>query len=300
MKYRKQIKECEQLASPYCVTKGEKFRLKDYDTNDTGGVKDQEHSQTIIENRAGLLTNLQEKLYAQDHWAVLLVIQAMDAAGKDGVIKHVMSGVNPQGCDVHSFKAPSTEDLNHDYLWRSHGHVPERGMIGIFNRSYYEEVLIVRVHRRILEAQKLPDSLNTKHIWKHRYEDINAFEQYLTNNGVVVRKFFLHVSKKEQKKRFLERLEDPKKNWKFSMADVKERGYWKDYQEAYEEMIQNTATKHAPWYVIPADNKWYTQLIVASAIISTLEELDLSFPDVDKKKKKELQIVRESLLHEKE
>jgi PPK2 family polyphosphate:nucleotide phosphotransferase len=223
----------------------------------------------------------------------------MDAAGKDGVVKHVMSGINPQGCDVHSFKTPSTEELNHDYLWRAHSRVPERGMIGIFNRSYYEEVLVVRVHPTVLRGQKLPDALITKHIWEQRYEDINAFEQYLTNNGVVVRKFFLHLSKKEQKKRFLERLDDSKKNWKFSMADVKERGYWKDYQEAYEEMIQNTATKYAPWYVIPADNKWYSQLIVASAIIATLEELDLCFPDVDKQKKKELESVRESLLHEK-
>jgi PPK2 family polyphosphate:nucleotide phosphotransferase len=299
MKYRKQIKECERLAAPYCVAKGEKFRLRDYATNDTGDVKNEKHAQKIIGDRAGLLTNLQEKLYAQDRWALLLVIQAMDAAGKDGVIKHVMSGVNPQGCDVHSFKTPSTEELNHDYLWRAHSRVPERGMIGIFNRSYYEEVLVVRVHPTLLEAERLPDSLITKHIWEQRYEDINAFEHYLTRNGVVIRKFFLHVSKKEQKKRFLERLEDSKKNWKFSMADVKERGYWKDYQEAYEELIQKTATKHAPWYVVPADNKWYTQLIVASAIISTLEELDLSFPDVDKNKKKELESVRESLLHEK-
>ncbi len=299
MKYKKQIKECARLAAPYCVTKGEHFRLKDYDTSDTGGVKDRQQSQKIIDNRAGLLTNLQEKLYAQDRWALLLIIQAMDAAGKDGVIKHVMSGVNPQGCDVHSFKTPSTEELNHDYLWRAHSRVPERGKIGIFNRSYYEEVLVVRVHPTILQDQKLPDTLITKNIWEQRYEDINAFEQYLTRNGVVVRKFFLHVSKKEQKKRFLERLDDSKKNWKFSMADIKERGYWKDYQEAYEEVIQNTATKHAPWYVIPADNKWYTQLIVASAIISTLEELDLCFPDVDKEKKKELESVRESLVQEK-
>jgi PPK2 family polyphosphate:nucleotide phosphotransferase len=299
MKYRKQIKEAAGLAEAYCVTKGEKFRLKDYEPSDTGDVKDQQHCQKIIDHRAGLITNLQEKLYAQDHWALLLVLQGMDAAGKDGVIKHVMSGVNPQGCDVHSFKTPSDEELSHDYLWRVHRCVPERGKIGIFNRSYYEEVLVVRVHPAVLRAQKLPDPLITKHIWEQRYEDINAFEHYLTNNGVVIRKFFLHISKKEQKKRFLERLEDSKKNWKFSMADVKERGYWKDYQEAYEEMIQNTATKHAPWYVVPADNKWYTQLIVASAIISTLEELDLSFPDVDKKKKKELEIVRESLLHEK-
>jgi PPK2 family polyphosphate:nucleotide phosphotransferase len=300
MKYRKQIKECEQLVAPYCITKGEKFRLKDYATNDTGEVKNEKHAQKIIDDRAGLLTNLQEKLYAQDRWALLLVIQAMDAAGKDGVIKHVMSGVNPQGCDVHSFKTPSTEELNHDYLWRAHSRVPERGMIGIFNRSYYEEVLVVRVHPTILETQKMPDPLITKHIWEQRYEDINAFEHYLTHNGMVIRKFFLHLSRKEQKKRFLGRLEDSKKNWKFSMADVKERGYWKDYQEAYEEMIQNTATKHAPWYVIPADNKWYTQLIVASAIISALEELDLSFPNLDKEKKKELESVRESLLHEKD
>jgi PPK2 family polyphosphate:nucleotide phosphotransferase len=299
MKYRKQIKECAQLAAPYCVTKGEEFRLKHFDTSDTGNVKDKQQSQKIIDNRAGLLTNLQEKLYAQDRWALLLIIQAMDAAGKDAVIKHVMSGVNPQGCDVHSFKTPSNEELNHDYLWRAHSRVPERGKIGIFNRSYYEEVLVVRVHPSILKAQKLPDTLITNHVWEQRYEDINAFEHYLTRNGVVVRKFFLHVSKKEQEKRFLARLEDSKKNWKFSMADVKERGYWKDYQEAYEELIQNTATKHAPWYVVPADNKWYTQLIVASAIITTLEELDLRFPDLDKEKKKELESVRYSLLHEK-
>jgi PPK2 family polyphosphate:nucleotide phosphotransferase len=299
MKNRKQIKEAARLSEPYRVTKGDKFRLKDYDTNETGEVKDQEHGQKIIDHRAGLLSNLQEKLYAQDHWALLLVLQGMDAAGKDGVIKHVMSGVNPEGCDVHSFKVPSTEELNHDYLWRAHRYVPERGKIGIFNRSHYEEVLVVRVHPTLLQAQKLPDFLITKHIWEQRYSDINAFEQYLTHNGVVIRKFFLHSSKKEQKKRFLERLDDSKKNWKFSMADVKERGYWKDYQEAYEEMIQATATKHAPWYVVPADNKWYTQLIVASAIITTLEELDLSFPDVDKEKKKELENVRDSLLHEK-
>jgi PPK2 family polyphosphate:nucleotide phosphotransferase len=300
MKFRKQIKESAELAEPYCIAKGEKFRMKDHDPEDTGGVKNEEQAQKIIDNRAGLLSNLQEKLYAQDRWAVLLVIQAMDAAGKDAVIKHVMSGVNPQGCDVYPFKTPSTEELHHDYLWRAHSRVPERGKIGIFNRSYYEEVLIVRVHPTLLQAQKLPDSLITKHIWEYRYEDINAFERYLTHNGVVIRKFFLHVSKKEQKKRFLERLEDSKKNWKFSMDDVKERGYWKDYQEAYEEMIQNTATKHAPWYVVPADNKWYTQLIVASAIITVLEELNLAFPDVDKEKKKELETVRESLLHERD
>ena len=299
MKFRKQIKLAARLAEAHRISKDEKFRLKDYGTSDTGDVKNKEQSQKIIDNRAGLLSNLQEKLYAQDRWALLLVLQGMDAAGKDGVIKHVMSGVNPQGCNVHAFKAPSSEELNHDYLWRAHRCVPERGMIGIFNRSYYEEVLVVRVHPTLLQAEKLPDPLITKHIREQRYEDINAFERYLTHNGVVIRKFFLHISKNEQKKRFLERLEDSKKNWKFSMADVKERGYWNDYQEAYEEMIQNTAAKHAPWYVVPADNKWYTQLIVASAIITTLEELDLSFPDVDKEKKKELERVRESLLHEK-
>ena len=296
MKYRKQIKECAKLSEPYCIAKGDDFRLKHYDPGDTGKVKNKQQSERIIESRAGLLNGLQEKLYAQDRWALLLILQAMDAAGKDGVIKHVMSGVNPQGCDVYPFKTPSSEELNHDYLWRTHSRVPERGKIGIFNRSYYEEVLVVRVHPRILGAQKLPEALATKHIWEDRYEDINAFERYLARNGVVIRKFFLHVSKKEQKKRFLERLEDSKKNWKFSMADVNERGYWKDYQDAYEEVIRNTATKHAPWYVIPADNKWYSQLIVASAIITALEELDLSFPDVDKEKKKELEGVRQSLL----
>src|SRR5262249_8868152 len=215
-------------------------------------------------------------------------------------IKHVMSGVNPQGCQVSSFKAPSTEELDHDYLWRTHKCVPERGRIGIFNRSYYEEVLVVRVHPSFLKAQRLPDQLTSKHIWEERYEDINAFERYLTGNGVIIRKFFLHVSKAEQKKRFLARLEDSKKNWKFSMADVQERGLWKDYQEAYEEMIQNTATKHAPWYVVPADNKWFTRAVVAAAIVDTLNGLDLSFPDVERSKKKELEAVRKSLLAQKD
>jgi PPK2 family polyphosphate:nucleotide phosphotransferase len=296
MKHGKLIKQAARLAEPFCVTKGEKFRLKDYDPSDTTGVKSKEHAQEILDGRAGVLSRLQEKLYAQDRWAVLIVLQALDAAGKDGVVKHVMSGVNPQGCEVVSFKSPSSEELDHDYLWRTHKCVPARGKIGIFNRSYYEEVLVVRVHPPILKAQKLPDTLITKHIWDERYEDINAFEEYLTRNGVVIRKFFLHVSKKEQKKRFLERLEDPKKNWKFSMADVTERGFWKDYQEAYEEMIQRTATKHAPWFVVPADNKWFTQLIVASAIIQALDELHLCFPEVDKVKKKELEAVRDSLV----
>jgi PPK2 family polyphosphate:nucleotide phosphotransferase len=300
MKHRKQVKEASRIVEKYCIAKGEKFRLEDYDPADTNGVKSKQHAEAILESRVGLLSDMQEKLYAQDRWALLLIFQAMDAAGKDGAIKHVMSGVNPQGCDVFSFKSPSSEELNHEYLWRTHKYVPERGKIGIFNRSYYEEVLVVRVHPAILQAERLPGELITKHIWEERCEDINAFERYLTRNGVVVRKFFLHVSKKEQKRRFLERLEDSKKNWKFSMADIKERAFWKDYQEAYAEMIQHTATKHAPWYVIPADNKWFTRLAVASAIIETLDGLNLSFPDADKTKKKELGAVRASLLAEKD
>ena len=300
MKHDKLVRQATHLAEPFCITKGEKFRLKDWDPADTTGVKNKQHAQSILDAREGLLNRLQEKLYAQDRWAVLVVLQGLDAAGKDGVIKHVMSGVNPQGCDVHAFKSPSTEELNHDYLWRTQNCIPERGKIGIFNRSYYEEVLIVRVHPTLLRAERLPDLLITKHIWDERYEHINSLEEYLTRNGVVIRKFFLHISKEEQKRRFLERLEDPKKNWKFSMADVNERAFWKDYQEAYEEMIQNTAAKHAPWFVVPADNKWFTRLIVASAIIEALDELHLSFPDVDKAKKKELEAVRHSLLAQKD
>ncbi|HKV64233.1 MAG TPA: polyphosphate kinase 2 family protein [Candidatus Acidoferrum sp.] len=300
MKTGKLLKEAARIVEPYCISKGKKFRLKDIDPEETNGVKSKERADQILARRVGLLSEMQEKLYAQDRWALLLIFQAMDAAGKDGAIKHVMSGVNPQGCDVHAFKAPSSEELNHDYLWRTHKCIPERGKIGIFNRSYYEEVLVVRVHPPLLRAQKLPDELITKHIWDQRYEDINAYERYLTRNGVIIRKFFLHVSRKEQKKRFLERLEDSKKNWKFSMADVQERTCWKDYQEAYEEMIQRTATKHAPWYAIPADNKWFTRVAVASAIIETLGELDLAFPDVGEAKKKELEAVRTSLLAQKD
>jgi PPK2 family polyphosphate:nucleotide phosphotransferase len=299
MKHDKLLKEGSRIIEPYCVTKGKNFRLKDFDAADTGGFKDKHAVQGMLEDGVACLSHLQEKLYAQDRWALLLIFQAMDAAGKDGVIKHVMSGVNPQGCDVYSFKSPSPEELNHDYLWRNHKAIPERGKIGIFNRSYYEEVLVVRVHPTFLRAQKLPDSLVTKRIWDERYEDINAFERYLTRNGVVIRKFFLHVSKQEQKKRFLERLEDSKKNWKFSMADAQERAFWRNYQEAYEETIQHTATKYAPWYVVPADNKWFTRLVVAAAALDALNGLDLAFPDVDKAKKKELQAVRASLLAQK-
>ena len=300
MKDRKLIEEASRLAEPFCVTKGSKFRLKDFDPAETKGVKSKKHAEKLLEQSSAMASQMQEKLYAQDRWALLLIFQGMDAAGKDGAIKHVMSGVNPQGCDVHPFKAPSHEELDHDFLWRCHKVLPERGKIGIFNRSYYEEVLIVRVHPTLLENERLPDKLVTKHIWSERYEDINAFERYLTGNGTMIRKFFFHISKKEQKKRFLERLEDSKKNWKFSMDDIKERGFWKDYMEAYEEMVQNTATKDAPWYVVPADNKWFTRLIVASAIVEALSGLDLAFPDVDKRKKKELDQIRQSLIAEKD
>ena len=299
MKNHKLAKTSGKLAEPYRITEGERFRLKDFDPSDTGKLHSKEAATEMLDDGVKLLSRMQEKLYAQDRWSLLIVMQAMDAAGKDGAIKHVMSGVNPQGCDVHSFKAPSPEELDHDYLWRAHKAVPERGKIGIFNRSYYEEVLVVRVHEHLLAAQRIPESLITKNIWEERFEDIRRFERYLARNGVVVVKFFLHLSQKEQKKRFLERLDDSKKNWKFSMADVKERGFWKDYQAAYDDMIRNTATRHAPWYVVPADNKWYTRLVVASAIIDTLDGLNLRFPDADAKMKNELQKVRAGLLAEK-
>lgn len=300
MKAKKFSKHAEQLVAPFRITQGKKFRLKDFDANDTDGVKDKEHAHGLLEQSVEMLSQLQEKLYAQDRWSVLVILQGMDAAGKDGVIKHVMSGVNPQGCDVWSFKAPSPEELDHDYLWKTHKLIPERGKIGIFNRSYYEETLVVRVHPAVLQAEKLPPSVVSKQIWQQRFEDINAFERYLGRNGVIVLKFFLHLSKKEQKKRFLERLDDSKKNWKFSMADVTERGFWKEYQDAYEEMIQNTATEDAPWHVVPADNKWFTRLVVAFAVVGALKRLKLSFPDEQKPKRKELEKVKESLLHEKD
>jgi PPK2 family polyphosphate:nucleotide phosphotransferase len=288
MKNKKLFKEAMRLAGHYCITNGKKFRLADFEPDATNGVKSKRHAERLLEQSSDIASEMQEKLYAQDRWALLLIFQGMDAAGKDSAIKHVMSGVNPQGCDVWTFKSPTDEELNHDYLWRCHKVIPERGKIGIFNRSYYEEMLVVRVHPGLLKAEKLPESLVTKHIWDQRFQEVNAFERYLTCNGVVIRKFFLHVSKEEQKKRFLARLEDPKKNWKFSMSDVKERAFWKDYQEAYEEVIQRTASKHAPWYVVPADNKWFSHPVIAAAIVEALYELDLKFPKVDKAKKKEL------------
>ncbi|MCE0523927.1 MAG: polyphosphate kinase 2 family protein [Methylacidiphilales bacterium] len=283
------------FAHEYCVTKGKKFRLKDVDPGDTGGVKSEEHAKELLAEGVKLMSEMQEKLYAQERWSLLLIFQAMDAAGKDGTIKHVMSGVNPQGCVVTSFKAPSPTDLTHDYFWRSNVALPERGRIGIFNRSYYEEVLAVRVHSELLRAERIPLQLVTKHVWDERFEDINAHERYLTRNGVVIRKFFLHVSKSEQKRRFLSRLDEPAKNWKFSEADLTERTYWHDYMEAYDEMIRRTATRHAPWYVVPADHKWFTHLVVAAAIVETLESLGLAFPEVTDEQRKMLAKARKIL-----
>jgi PPK2 family polyphosphate:nucleotide phosphotransferase len=291
------VKRAKAFAEPYCVSDGRKFRLKDIDPADTAGLSSEAKpkAKEALQEGVKLLAEYQDKLYAQDRWGLLLIFQAMDAAGKDGAIKHVMSGVNPQGCEVSSFKAPGPNELDHDYLWRTHLRVPERGRIGIFNRSYYEEVLVVRVHPQILDNQKLPTCLVTKRIWDERYCDIRGFEQYLTRNGIMVRKFFLHVSKDEQKKRFLERLDRPEKNWKFSSADAKERGFWKDYMAAYEDMIRNTATEEAPWYVVPADNKWFTRVVVAAAIIEALDSMALAYPKVDKAKLKELEEARRML-----
>ena len=290
MKSKEIAKQARKLAEPFCITKGKEFRLKDIDPNDTLWLKDEDKPKATEALAMGVdaLSRYQEMLYADDKRSLLLIFQAMDAAGKDGAIKHVLSGVNPQGCDVHSFKTPTSEDLDHDYLWRSMKVLPNRGRIGIFNRSYYEEVLVVRVHPAFLEKQKLPPELVTRHIWQERFEDIRNFEQYLTRNGTVVLKFFLHLSKKEQKRRFMERLEDPDKHWKFSSSDMAERAFWDQYMEAYEDMIQHTATPNAPWYVVPADNKWFTRVVVAAAIIQALSGLDLKFPKVDKPKLKEL------------
>jgi PPK2 family polyphosphate:nucleotide phosphotransferase len=288
-----------RFVKPFRVENGRRFRLKDYDPGDTRGIDSKEKAEKYLARGIDRLAELQEKLYAQDRWAVLLVFQAMDAAGKDGAIKHVMSGVNPQGCQVFSFKAPTSDDLDHDYLWRTARCLPERGRIGIFNRSYYEEVLVVRVHPEILTKQKLPTERVTKRIWRERHEDIAAHERYLARNGVAVVKFFLHLSKAEQKRRFLERLDRPEKNWKFSSADAKERRHWKDYMRAYEEMIQATAAPHAPWYVVPADKKWFSRLVVAGAIIDAMDKLGLAFPRVDEAQKKELAAARGELAGEK-
>ncbi len=299
MKTKQIIRRARKFAKPFRVSRGKDFRLKDVDPGDTLDFtkkEDKSRAKEALADGILALAELQDELYAQDKWGVLLIFQAMDAAGKDGAIKHVMSGVNPQGCQVSSFKSPSAEDLDHDYLWRCTKSLPNRGHIGIFNRSYYEEVLVVRVHPKFLEKQKLPPKLVDKEIWKQRFEDICNFEQYLARNGVIVRKFFLHVSKKEQKRRFLERIDDPLKNWKFSSNDANERDYWDNYMDAYEEMIQETATKDAPWYVVPADNKWFTRVVVAAAVIDALADLDLAYPEVGEDKLKELAAAKRKLL----
>jgi PPK2 family polyphosphate:nucleotide phosphotransferase len=290
-------KEIREFIRQHRIEEGSRFRLGDHDPADTGRLKseDKAEAKEALQDGITWLAEMQERLYAQDCWSLLLIFQAMDAAGKDGAIRHVMSGVNPQGCQVFAFKAPSTEELDHDYLWRCMKTLPERGRIGIFNRSYYEEVLVARVHPEVLAAQKLPPSLVGKGIWDERCKDIRNFEKYLAHNGVVIRKFFLHVSKREQKQRFLERLDHPEKNWKFSAFDVKERGHWEQYQRAYQEMIRKTATKRAPWFVVPADNKWYTRLVVAAAIVDALMELDLQYPKVDPATRKALREARAAL-----
>lgn len=301
MKDEQLLARIPKFISRYRVTDGKSFKLTDIDPDDTHGIGSErkEEAQQFLQNGVEWLTELQNKLYAGDRWGVLLIFQAMDAAGKDSTIKHVMSGVNPQGCQVFSFKQPSAEDLDHNFLWRYMRCAPERGRIGIFNRSYYEEVLVVRVHEEILKAQRIPKRLVGKNIWDERIDDIRSAERHLTRNGIAVVKFFLHVSKKEQKKRFLERLDKPEKNWKFSVADVQERGHWKEYMNAYEQAIRGTATKDAPWYVVPADNKWFTRLVVAAAIVDTLKSLDLEYPTINKQQKELLAKAREMLENEK-
>ncbi len=294
------VAAARRFVEPYRIERGKGFRLRRFDPGDTGGLGEEQKPQAreLLTEGVRWLAEEQAKLYAQNRWSVLLIFQAMDAAGKDSTIKHVMSGVNPQGCQVYAFKEPSSEDLDHDFLWRTSRCLPERGRIGIFNRSYYEEVLVVRVHPEFLAKQRLPPTLVGREIWDERLADIAAFERYLVRNGVVVLKFFLNVSRREQKRRFLERLDEPDKNWKFSVADVKERGHWRDYMRAYEDAIRATAAKHAPWFVVPADNKWYTRLVVAAAIVEALERLDLAYPRIDRAQRRELSLARAALLRE--
>ena len=297
MKTKEVIKRAKRFAEPFIVSDGKQFRLKDINPADTLDLKaeDKPKAKEALSLGIDVLAELQDMLYAQNQWAVLLIFQAMDAAGKDGAIKHVMSGLNPQGCQVFSFKAPTSEDLDHDFLWRCSKALPERGRIGIFNRSYYEETLVVLVHPEILKKQQLPQKYINDDIWDNRFQDIRHYERYLSRNGVAIRKFFLHVSEDEQKKRFLERLDNSDKNWKFSANDAKERSFWKQYMHAYEETIRQTATKYAPWYVIPSDNKWFTRVVVASAVIEALTSLDLAYPKVDANKLEELKSAREIL-----
>jgi PPK2 family polyphosphate:nucleotide phosphotransferase len=295
------VQRAKKFSKNFCVTDGKDFKLKDFDPGEDGdlGSEDKPQAKQALQLVVEALPIIQDILYAYNKWSVLLIFQAMDAAGKDGAIKHVMSGVNPQGCEVSSFKSPSSEDLNHDFMWRCMKHLPERGRIGIFNRSYYEEVLVVRVHEEFLHGQKLPEELVTKDIWDERLKDIKQFESYLNRNGTLVCKFFLNVSKDEQKKRFLERIDNPDKNWKFSASDAKERKYWKEYMKAYEELIKHTATKNSPWYVVPADNKAFARIVVASAVINALDSLGLEYPKVNKEKVAQLQAVKNELLAEK-
>ena len=294
------LKQAKKYSEPFRITDGKSFRLKQVDPANTLSFDSDDKSKAQQALAAGveLLSELQDKLYAQDRWAVLIIFQAMDAAGKDGAIKHVMSGVNPQGCEVSSFKAPSAEELDHDFLWRCAKRVPERGRFGIFNRSYYEETLVVRVHQNFLDGQKLPADVKTKDLWKRRYQDITNFERYLSHNGVLVLKFFLHVSKEEQRQRFLARIDDPGKNWKFSLNDAREREHWDEYMDAYEDTIRHTASKYAPWYVVPADNKWFTRLVVASAIITNLNALDLDYPKLNEEELKKLAEAKQALTAE--
>ncbi|MGA7016979.1 MAG: polyphosphate kinase 2 family protein [Pseudolabrys sp.] len=278
------------------VDKPDKFRLDEWDPRDTGKLDiGKKEAKNLLAEGVKRLSELQEKLYAQDRWAVLLIFQAMDAAGKDSVIEHVMKGVNPQGCEVHSFKQPSEEELDHDFMWRSARRLPQRGRIGIFNRSYYEEVLVVRVHPEVLAKEKMPSTLVTKDIWKERFKDIRAFERYLARNGTLILKFFLHVSKEEQRKRFLERLDEPSKNWKFSMGDLAERSLWDEYMAAYEDMIRNTSRPEASWHVEPADKKWFTRLVVAAEVVEALDHLSLKFPSVTGVERRELDKARKIL-----
>ncbi|HKD01200.1 MAG TPA: polyphosphate kinase 2 family protein [Terriglobales bacterium] len=296
---RKEILDrIQKYIQPFRITKGEVFQLKNYDPDYTCGLVNKGEAAELLQRGTEWLSQEQDMLYAQDRWSLLLIFQAMDAAGKDSTIKHVMSGVNPQGTQVFSFKQPSQEDLNHDFMWRYSRNLPERGRIGIFNRSYYEEVLIVRVHKEILRRQKMPQPLVGKRIWDERLADIAHFEDYLTRQGVIILKFFLQLSREEQKKRFMKRLDTPEKNWKFSASDVHERKFWGDYMRAYEEAIRATASKEAPWFVVPADNKWFTRLVVAAAIVEAVEQLDLTYPKVDAEKKKELATMRAALVRE--
>jgi PPK2 family polyphosphate:nucleotide phosphotransferase len=286
----------ENLADRFRIDNPDKFRLKDIDPGDTFGLDDKDEAKEMLADSVKRMSKLQEKLYAQDRWAVLLVFQAMDAAGKDGAIEHVMSGINPQGCQVFSFKAPSSQELDHDFMWRTTVCLPERGRIGVFNRSYYEEVLVVRAHPEILAKQKLPEKLVTNDIWEERFEDIRNFERYIARNGTLVLKFMLHVSKEEQAKRFLARLDDPAKNWKFSMGDVEERKLWDEYMRFYEDCIRETSRPHAPWFVVPADNKWFTRLVISSAIVEAMDALDLSYPKVGEASLKEMKAARDALM----